>query len=80
MAHLFKKAQNWLCRLDVTIREVYAKREWHKAALCDMDELRSGNEIDGLAIIEAPSTTFFVPQRKRVRVDEYKVLWLEEKR
>lgn len=53
MAHLFKKAQNWLCRLDVTLGEIYAKREWHKAALCDMDELRPGNEIDGLAIIEA---------------------------
>ena len=80
MAHLFKKTQNWLCRLDVTLGEVYAKGEWHKAALCDMDELRPGNEIDGLAVIEALSTTFFVPQGKRVMVDEYKVLWLEDRR
>lgn len=61
-------------------REVYAKKEWHRATLYEMDELRAGNEIDGLAVIEAPSTTFFVPHGKKVRVDEYKVLWLEEKR
>jgi len=61
-------------------REVYVKKEWHRALLYEMDELRPGNEIDGLAIIEAPSTTFFVPQGKRVKIDEYKVFWLEDKR
>ncbi len=43
-----------------------------------MDELRPGNEIAGLAVIEAPNTTLFVPPDWRVRIDEYEMYWLEK--
>ena len=37
-----------------------------------------GNEVEGLAIIEAPATTLVVPEGRKVAVDEYKRLWLRE--
>jgi len=43
-----------------------------------MDELRPGNEISGIAVIEAPSTTLFVPKGWRARLDEYEIFWLEK--
>lgn len=59
-------------------RDVYVKGEWKKTKIYEMDLLRSGNRVDGLAIIEAPSTTMPVPQDSYVTVDEYKRLWLKE--
>ncbi|MFC1999533.1 hydantoinase/oxoprolinase family protein [Chloroflexota bacterium] len=59
-------------------REVYALRQWRKATLYEMDRLRPGNEVHGLAIVEAPATTLFVPESRKIRVDEYGILWLEE--
>ncbi len=59
-------------------REVYVKGEWKKARIYEMDWLESGNEIEGLAILEAPSTTMPVPEGRKVVVDEYKRLWLKE--
>jgi len=57
-------------------RPVYTNGQWQKAILYDMDELRPGNEVDGLCVIEAPATTFFVPPGRHVRMDEWSVLWL----
>jgi N-methylhydantoinase A/oxoprolinase/acetone carboxylase beta subunit len=57
-------------------RQVYVNGQWQKAALYDMDELRPGNEVDGLCVIEAPATTFFVPQGRHVRMDQWFLLWL----
>jgi N-methylhydantoinase A/oxoprolinase/acetone carboxylase beta subunit len=59
-------------------REVYQRGEWKKAKIYEMDLLESGNEVEGLAILEAPATTMLVPAGKKVRVDEYKRYWLEE--
>ena len=59
-------------------REIYVRGEWKKANLYEMDLLRPGNEVEGLAIIEAPATTMPVPEGKRVMVDEYKRYWLRE--
>ena len=58
-------------------RDVYSKGSWHKANLYEMDLLKSGNEIYGPAVIEAPSTTLLVPKARKVRVDEYLRFWLE---
>ncbi len=44
-----------------------------------MSELRPGNEIGGLAVIEAPNTTLFVPPDWHVRIDEYEIYWLERR-
>ncbi|MBM4463359.1 MAG: hydantoinase/oxoprolinase family protein [Chloroflexi bacterium] len=59
-------------------RALYVKGEWKKAKLYEMDRLRSGNEVEGLAILEAPATTMPVPEGKKVVVDEYKIYWLKE--
>ena len=61
-------------------REVYSKGKWKKARLYEMDLLESGNEVVGLAIIEAPSTTMLVPEGKRVVIDEFKRFWIKEGR
>jgi acetone carboxylase, beta subunit len=59
-------------------RDVYVKGVWKKAKVYEMDALNSGNEVEGLAIIEAPATTMPVPEGKKVVVDEYKRCWLKE--
>ncbi len=58
-------------------RPVYEQSAWHEAQLFEMDELRPGNEVSGVAVIEAPSTTLFVPMGWRIRVDEREIIWLE---
>jgi len=57
-------------------RPVFQNGEWNDAQLYEMDELRPGNEVRGLAVIEAPNTTLFVPADWHVRVDEHLVFWL----
>jgi N-methylhydantoinase A len=52
-------------------RQVYVEGKFVPAKIYDMRELRTGNTIDGTAIIEAVDTTIFVPRRCRVTVDEY---------
>jgi N-methylhydantoinase A len=59
-------------------RGVYQKGKWEKARLYEMDLLESGNEVEGLAILEAPGTTMLVPAGKKVAVDEYRRYWLKE--
>jgi acetone carboxylase, beta subunit len=59
-------------------REVYVKGKWQKAKVYEMDLLSSGNEVQGLAVIEAPATTFPVPEGRKVVVDEYKRFFLKE--
>jgi N-methylhydantoinase A/oxoprolinase/acetone carboxylase beta subunit len=61
------------------IRPVFRKGRWHDAQLFEMSELRPGNEIAGLAVIEAPNTTLFVPEQWQVRIDEYDIYWLERR-
>lgn len=60
-------------------RRVYSDGEWQEAEIYEMDELQPGNEVSGLAVIEAPSTTFFVPSDREVYIDEWKVFWLRRK-
>ena len=57
-------------------REVYIDGKWQKAAIYDMDLLRPGNEVKGIAVIEAPATTFFIPPGRQTRMDEWSLLWL----
>jgi N-methylhydantoinase A len=59
-------------------REVYNNQTWQKAKLYEMDLLEPGNEIRGLAIIEAPATTLPVPAGKKIIIDEFKRFWLVE--
>jgi acetone carboxylase beta subunit len=57
-------------------RDVYLKRKWVTAKLYEMDLLKPGNQIEGPAIVEAPATTLFVPTRRSIRMDEYRVIWM----
>lgn len=58
-------------------RRVYHDGQWQAATLYDMDALQPGNRLEGTAVIEAPSTTFFVPAGRSVEMDELSVLWLK---
>ena len=60
-------------------RECFIDGHWHSAGIYDVDQLQSGNIVDGLAIIEHPATTLLVPANRRARVDEHKFVWLEER-
>ena len=44
-----------------------------------MESMLPGNEVNGLAVIEASNTTLFVPPEWRVRIDEYNVYWMTRK-
>jgi N-methylhydantoinase A/oxoprolinase/acetone carboxylase beta subunit len=60
-------------------RPLYQRGRWVDARLYEMSELRPGNEIGGLAVIEAPSTTLFVPENWRARFDETETIWLDRR-
>ncbi len=60
-------------------RPVFRKGKWHDADIWRMEDLRPGNEIDGLAVIEASNTTLFVPKEWHMRIDEHDIYWLERK-
>lgn len=57
-------------------REVYYDGKWHKAVIYDMDRIRPGNEVEGIAVVEAPATTFFLPPGRWAKMDEWSLLWL----
>jgi len=57
-------------------RDVYQKGKWVTSKLYEMDLLQPGNEINGPVVVEAPATTLFVPSGRRIRMDEYRVIWL----
>ncbi len=58
-------------------RKLFHGGKWSEAKLYEMEELRPGNVIDGLAVVEAPNTTFFLPARCRARIDEHGIYWIE---
>ncbi len=60
-------------------RQVFQQGKWQEADIWEMEKLKPGNEIGGLAIIEASNTTLFVPPEWHVRIDEHDIYWLERK-
>ncbi|MBJ22731.1 MAG: 5-oxoprolinase [Deltaproteobacteria bacterium] len=61
------------------IRPVFQKGRWQDAELFEMSELQPGNRLDGVAVIEAPNTTLFIPEDWKLRIDEHAIFWLERK-
>jgi N-methylhydantoinase A/oxoprolinase/acetone carboxylase beta subunit len=57
-------------------RPVYQQGKWTDAPIYEMDELRAGNEVNGVAIIEAPNTTLFVPPGWNAKLDEHMIFWM----
>ncbi|HIF63459.1 MAG TPA: hydantoinase/oxoprolinase family protein [Deltaproteobacteria bacterium] len=57
-------------------RPVFQGGEWNDADIWRMESLVPGNEIEGLAVIEASNTTLFVPREWKLRIDEHDIYWL----
>jgi N-methylhydantoinase A/oxoprolinase/acetone carboxylase beta subunit len=60
-------------------RDVFMRGEWQEADIWEMESLKAGNEIEGLAVIEASNTTLFVPPEWHVRIDEHEIYWITRK-
>jgi N-methylhydantoinase A/oxoprolinase/acetone carboxylase beta subunit len=62
-----------------TKRPVFMRGKWQDADIWEMESLKPGNEINGLAVIEASNTTLFVPPEWHVRIDEHEIYWITRK-
>ena len=60
-------------------RAVFARGQWQDADIWEMEKLVPGNEIEGLAVIEASNTTLFVPPEWHVKIDEHDIYWITRK-
>ncbi|MBW1886277.1 MAG: hypothetical protein JRJ58_22315, partial [Deltaproteobacteria bacterium] len=58
-------------------RPVFQKGEWRDAQIFEMSELQPGNRLEGVAVIEAPNTTLFIPESWKLRIDDHTIFWLE---
>ncbi|MBK7520381.1 MAG: hydantoinase/oxoprolinase family protein [Pseudomonadales bacterium] len=58
-------------------RRIYFDGHWQNATIYDMDALSPGNEVGGPAILEAATTTYFLPLGRSVHLDDLSVIWLE---
>jgi N-methylhydantoinase A/acetone carboxylase beta subunit len=58
-------------------REIYWGNKWYKALLWEMSLLKSGNKIQGPAVIEAPATTLVVPPNYSVKLDNHRIFHME---
>jgi acetone carboxylase, beta subunit len=59
-------------------RPVFWRDRWAQAEIYEMDRLRAGNVLAGLAIVEAPSTTLVVPEGHRATLDEHRIFHLSQ--
>jgi len=57
-------------------RPVFWNGAWSDADVWRMEALLPGNEVDGLAVVEASNTTLFVHPGWHVRIDEHEIYWL----
>ncbi|MFN8036478.1 MAG: hydantoinase/oxoprolinase family protein [Acidimicrobiia bacterium] len=60
-------------------RPVYYGGKWSDADIWEMEKLVPGNELSGLAVVEASNTTLFIPPHWHMRIDEHDIYWLERK-
>ena len=60
-------------------RPVFIRGRWQDADIWEMEKLVPGNEISGLAVIEASNTTLFVPPEWHVKIDEHDIYWITRK-
>ncbi|MAI79530.1 MAG: acetone carboxylase subunit beta [Deltaproteobacteria bacterium] len=60
-------------------RPVFMRGKWQDADIWEMEKLVPGNEIKGLAVIEASNTTLFVPPEWHVKIDDHDIYWLTRK-
>jgi N-methylhydantoinase A len=60
-------------------REVYFGRKWQKTRIYDIARLQCGNAVEGLAILEGINTTVVIPPDRKVTIDEYMNMVMEER-
>jgi acetone carboxylase beta subunit len=60
------------------VRPVFQNGRWQDARIYEMEELRPGNQLSGLAVVEAPNTTLFIPPDWQLKIDAYNVYWLTQ--
>ncbi len=60
-------------------RPVYWRGKWVDSQIFEMEKLEAGNEIQGLAVIEAPSTTLVVPPDRYVFLDKNNIFHMKTK-
>jgi acetone carboxylase beta subunit len=58
-------------------RPAWFDGERHDTARFELRAMRSGNQIEGPAVVHDRTTCLVVPPGFRVRVDEFKTFWLE---
>jgi acetone carboxylase beta subunit len=61
-------------------RPAWFEGQWRSTPVYELVRLRPGNELGGPVVVEDATTTLVVPPGRRVRVDEYRTIWLEEDR
>ena len=57
-------------------RRIFWKDRPIEARIYQMEEVRAGNVIEGLAVLESPATTFVVPPGRRARLDAHRIFHL----
>ena len=60
-------------------RNVYFDGKWLSTKVYEVMKLKPGNRVEGPAIIEAIDTTLVIPKDRRVTMDEYSNMVMEER-
>jgi len=55
-------------------RECYFNGKFIATTVYEMDELLPGNEVEGPALIEHPTTTVVVPPGRKIKIDKYRTM------
>lgn len=58
------------------VRRVFWHGDWKEATIWDMERLKSGNVIHGLAVVESSATTFVIPPERFAFLDEHRIFHL----
>jgi len=58
-------------------RDIYWESKWYDASIWEMNLLKSGNIINGPAVIEAPATTLVVPPNTQVKLDKHRMFHMK---
>ena len=61
-------------------RAAWFEGGWEETPIYELGPLLPGNKLSGPTIVEDPTTTLVVPPGLRVRLDEYRTIWLEADR
>ncbi|MDO8785088.1 MAG: hydantoinase/oxoprolinase family protein [Syntrophales bacterium] len=60
-------------------RDVYFDGKWERTSIYEMESLKVGNLIEGPAIVEGVDTTVVIPKDRKITMDEYLNLIMEER-